>query len=162
VKQRPPVRVPGFTARLSLGVAAALWIHPDATKLFEVGTMSLDLGYSLNSELVLGLRATSWLKTSDFANEFLGAATTMYFAEQTMYVTAALGLGLTRAGPMSDWHHYVQGIALQADVGQVWRVTECSEFSLGAQFQLGTPFGGKSPDAFTSVLVGVFLGFGLR
>jgi hypothetical protein len=47
-------------------------------------------------------------------------------------------------------------------VGQVWHVTDWSEFSLGAQFQLGTPFGGKSPDAFTSIMMGVFVGFGVR
>ena len=130
--------------------------------LHEPGTLTLDLGYSITPELVLGVRGTSWIQTSGFANEFLGLAATIYLDERNMYVTGALGVGITRANEISQWKHYVQGVALQADIGQVWSVTDWSEFSLGAQFQIGTPFGGTKPDAFTSLMAGVFVAYGIH
>lgn len=152
----------GFSARLAFGVGGALWLADGDTKLSRPFFFVLDLGYAVTRNLTISARGSSWLPTDNLANEFLGAAATYHFITQRLYVAGALGLSLTRVGTASEWHHYVQGLALEADVGQVFPLTTHTSFSLGAHFQFGSPLFGKEPDAFTSLQAGIFIAFGLR
>jgi hypothetical protein len=150
--------------RLTLGVEGSIWFAGNDTKNHVPVTTAIDLGYVLSSELAILIRASTWLSAGegDFANEFIGAGASYRFAEQTMYVTGALGLGITRVNGFSDFHHYVQGVTLQAEFGETWGLSDHSEMALGAQFQIGTPAGGTKPDAFPSLGAGLFLAIGLR
>ena len=167
--ERPPAEpVPeeptytGFSARLALGVGGALWFADGDTKLSRPFFLVLDLGYAVTRNVTIIARGSSWLPTDDFANEFLGAGAVYRFLAERLYVAGALGLSLTRFGTASEWRHFVQGLALEADVGQVFPLTTHTSFSVGAHFQFGTPLLGKEPDAFTSLHAGIFIAFGLR
>jgi hypothetical protein len=152
----------GFSARLSFGIGGALWLADGDTKLSRPFTFVLDLGYALTRDVTIIARGSSWLPSDDLANEFLGAGAVYHFVAERVYVAAALGLSLTRIGAISEWRHFVQGLALEADVGQIFPLTTHTSFSLGAHFQFGTPLLGKEPDAFTSLHAGIFVAFGLR
>jgi hypothetical protein len=152
----------GFSARLSLGVGAALWFSGGDKKLSTPFNFGLDLGYAITRRITLIARATSWAPVDNLANEFFGAGVVYRFAVEHLYVAGALGLSLTRTGPISEWQHYVQGLALEADVGQSFSITTNTAFSVGAHFQIGTPLLGKEPDAFASLQAGIFVALGLR
>lgn len=167
--ERPPVdprpagpSYAGFSARLAFTVGGALWFADGDTKLSRPLSLVLDLGYALTHNVTIIARGSSWLPTDNLANEFLGAGAVYRLLAARLYVASALGLSLTRIGPMSEWQHYVQGLALEADVGQVFPLTTHTAFSVGAHFQFGTPLLGKDPDAFTSLHAGIFVAFGLR
>jgi hypothetical protein len=147
---------------LAFGVGGALWIADGDTKLSQPFSFVLDLGYAVTREIALIARGSSWLPTDNLANEFVGAGAAYRFVAERVYVAAALGLSLTRVGSPSEWSHYVQGLALEADVGQMFPLTTHTHFSVGAHFQFGTPILGKEPDAFTSLQAGIFVAFGLR
>lgn len=161
----PPVEGPsetGFSARLSFGVGAALWFSGGDTKLSRPLSLGLDLGYALTRKLTVIARASSWFPTDNLANEFVGAGAVYRFVAERLYIMGALGVSLTRVGPASDWRHYVQGLALETDVGQWFPLTTNTSFSVGAHFQFGTPLLGKKPDAFSSLQAGIFVALGLR
>jgi hypothetical protein len=166
--ERPPAApVPpddriGFAARLAFGLGGSLWINGEDTKLVAPLFLALDLGYALTRNITLMARGSSWLPTERQANEFFGAGLTYRFLAARLYVATALGVSLTRHGSISEWKHYVQGLALEADVGQQFALSSSAAFSVGAHFQLGTPLVGEAPDAFTSVLAGIFVAVGLR
>ena len=151
-------------ARLTLGAEGSLWLAGDNSKQFTPVTTAIDLGYVLSPELAILVRGSTWLRAADGhpANEFLGAGASYRFAEESMYATGVLGLGIARYGGVRDFQHYVQGVTLQADFGETWRLSDHSEMALGAQFQIGTPIGGTKVDAFTSLSAGIFLALGLR
>ncbi|HET8932024.1 MAG TPA: hypothetical protein VFN67_01230 [Polyangiales bacterium] len=152
----------GFSARLSLGVGGALWITGGDTKLSRPFWFGLDLGYAVTRNVTIIARGSSWFPSDNLANEFFGAGAVYRFVAERLYVAGALGVALTRVGPASDWSHYVQGLAVEADVGQWFTLTPQTAFSLGAHFQVGSPFFGKKPDAFTSLQAGIFVALGLR
>jgi hypothetical protein len=152
----------GFAARLSLGIGASLWVNGHDTVLHRPLPLGLDLGYALTRKITLMARGSTWLPTGRLANEFLGAGVTYHFAAARLYVAGALGASLTRIRASGTWSHYFQGLALEADVGQVFPLSTSAALSFGAHFQLGTPLLGKAPDAFTSVLAGIFVAVGLR
>jgi hypothetical protein len=161
----PPVEEPsdtGFSARLSLGVGGALWFTGGDTKLSRPFSFGLDLGYAVMRNVTIIARGSSWFPSDNLANEFVGAGAVYRFVAERLYVAGVLGVSLTRVGPASDWQHYVQGLALEADVGQWFPLTAQTAFSLGAHFQIGTPLFGKKPDAFTSLQAGIFVALGLR
>jgi hypothetical protein len=153
----------GFAARLAFGIGGALWLAGgDDTKLSRPFSFQLDLGYAITRQVTVIARASSWLPIDNLANEFVGAGAMYHLISERVYVGGALGLSLTRIGPASDWQHFVQGLALEADVGQAFPITENTHFSVGAHFQFGTPLFGKDPDAFTSLQAGIFVALGLR
>jgi len=168
--ERPPAApVPeepaytGFSARLAIGIGGALLFPEGDTQLARPFFLVLDLGYAVTRNIAIVARGSSWLPTEDFSNEFFGAGAVYRFLAERLYVAGALGLSLTRFGrAASEWRHYVQGLALEADVGQVFPLTTHTSFSLGAHFQFGTPILGKEPDAFMSLQAGIFVAFGLR
>jgi hypothetical protein len=151
-------------ARLSLGIEGSLWFAGNDSKQFVPVTTAIDIGYVISPELAILIRASTWLRAAEghFANEFVGAGASYRFDEHRMYATGALGLGITRANGFSDFHHYVQGVAMQVEFGEAWGLSDHSEMALGAQFQIGTPLGGTKPDAFPSLSAGIFLAIGLR
>ncbi|MEY4582251.1 MAG: hypothetical protein RL701_6954 [Pseudomonadota bacterium] len=151
---------PRLVLRITLGVSAALWIDGDEAELFRPASFSLMAGYAFDDHWAAVVRASTWLKTSDLANEYLGAGTLYRFAGD-MSVAATLGLAITRSGTPSDWQHRVQGFAAQIDIGQSWQVGSVLELIVGAHFQIGTPLAGEEPDNFTSFETGIFLGLGL-
>lgn len=150
--------------RLTLGVEGSLWLAGNDSKLFTPITSAIDLGYVISPELAIVVRGSTWLRAADGhpANELMGAGASYRFAEQTMYATGVLGVGLARYGGVREFQHYVQGLTLQAEFGETWGLTDHSEMALGAQFQIGTPIGGTKSDAFTSLSAGIFLAIGLR
>jgi hypothetical protein len=148
---------------LAIGIGGALLFPEGDTQLARPFFLVLDLGYAVTRNITVALRGSSWLPTEDFSNEFLGAGAVYRFLAERLYVAGALGLSLTRFGrAASEWRHYVQGLALEADVGQVFPLTTHTTFSVGAHFQFGTPILGKEPDAFMSLQAGIFVAFGLR
>jgi hypothetical protein len=151
-------------ARLTLGIEGSLWLAGRDSKQFVPVTTAIDLGYVLSPELAILIRGSTWLRASENhpANEFMGVGASYRIPEETMYATGVLGLGISRYGGVNDLEHYVQGLTLQAEFGETWGLTDHSEMALGAQFQIGTPIGGKGPDAFTSLSAGIFLAIGLR
>jgi hypothetical protein len=152
----------GFAARLSLGVGGALWISGGDTKLSRPFWFGLDLGYALSRELTIFARATSWFPYDNLANEFFGLGASYHFVAERVYVAPALGLSFLRQGSASEWSHHFQGLALEADVGQLVPITTNTSCSFGAHFQIGTPLFGKGRDAFTSLQAGIFVALGLR
>jgi hypothetical protein len=168
--ERPPVPPEpdapsdtGFAARLSLGVGGALWIGDGGdTKLSRPFWFGLDLGYAFTRNLTVFARGTSWFPYDDLANEFFGVGAAYRFVAERVYVAPALGASFTRQGPASQWSHYFQGLALEADVGQYYPLPGSTSFSFGAHFQIGTPLFGKGRDAFTSLQAGIFVALGLH
>lgn len=166
--ERPPVAPvdkpdgTGFVARLSLGIAGALWLSGDDARLARPVMLGLELGYAVSRGISVVARACSWLPNDGLANEFVGAGAVYHLVAARVYVASALGVSWTRVGGLGDGSHHLQGLAIEADVGQRFPVWGASAFSLGAHFQIGTPWLGRAPDAFTSLLAGVFMAFGLR
>jgi hypothetical protein len=152
----------GLAARLSLGVGGALWISGGDTKLSRPFWFGLDLGYAVTRNWTVFARGTSWFPYDNLANEFVGVGAAYRFVAERVYVAPALGASFTRQGPGSDWSHYFQGLALEADVGQYFPLPGSTSFSFGAHFQIGTPLLGKKPDAFTSLQAGIFVALGLH
>lgn len=153
---------PGLWLDVGLGIGASLWLGGGDNRLYKPAELSLNIGYALGEQLAIIARGSTWLKTSDLANEFLGAGVAIRFLEERIYIATTLGLGLTRVGTPSEWRHYVQGLALQVDIAQAFPLSVHTHLAVGAHFQFGTPWGGKEPDAFTSLAAGLFVAFGLR
>lgn len=142
-----------FALRVGLGLNAALWLDGDDAQLWTPASFSLVAGYALDAELAIVARAASWLKFDELANEFYGAGVQYRFAG-AMSVLATVGASFTR---LSDFSRRLQGLAVQADVGQGFVLSEHWELVLGAHFQVGTPLGGSGRDGFSSIETGVFL-----
>jgi hypothetical protein len=166
--ERPPTEAPagiedaGFSARLSLGIGAALWIAGSELKLSKPVSLGIDLGYALNKRLALIVRGSTWLRDGELANEFLGAGAVYRITAAHLYLAGVLGLSFTRDGTIDQWVHRVQGVALELDVGQTFALSTHTDFAVGAHFQFGTPWGGTDLDAFTSLHAGVFVALALR
>ena len=152
----------GFSARLALGVGAALWIADGDLKLSKPITLGLDLGYAFNKRLALIARGSTWLRDGEMANEFFGAGAVYHFVADHLFVAGVLGLLFTRDGTIDQWTHRREGVALEIDVGQTFALSTHTEFAVGAHFQFGTPLGGKGSDALTSLHAGLFVSLGLR
>jgi hypothetical protein len=151
----------GFAFRVGFSLSAALWLNGGEAELAKPVSFSAALGYSLSESLAIVAHASSWVRLSSFANEYLGAGV-MYQFLGDMTVLGTVGVAVTRAGSVSDWTHRIQGLAFQADVGQRLAIDMPFDLVLGAHFQVGTPLGGVRPDAFTSLETGVFLAFGMH
>jgi hypothetical protein len=141
------------TLRLGLGVGAALWFDGGDAELFEPVPLSLVAGYALDRNLAIVVRASTWLKTAPLANEFYGAGVLYRFAGD-MSVLATLGAGFTR---YADFARRLQGVAIQADVGQGFSLAEHWDLVLGAHFQVGTALGGSAAYGFNSIETGIFV-----
>ncbi|MET0386109.1 MAG: hypothetical protein ABW321_09140 [Polyangiales bacterium] len=159
--REPDLVSSGLWLDVGLGIGASLWIDGEEAALWKPVSLSLNIGYELDPTLAIIVRGSSWLKTDGSANEFLGAGVAYRFLEERMYVAGALGASLTRTGPISDWQHHVQGLALVADVAQAFPLTAITQLAVGAHFQIGTPLLGDD-ESFTSIAAGIFIAFGVR
>ena len=145
-----------------MSAGAALWIAGGDLKLSKPIALSLDLGYALDRRLAIIVRGSTWLRSGELANEFVGAGVVYHFAADQLYVAGVLGLSFARDGVLAEWQHRLQGAAIEIDVGQTFALFSSLEFAVGAHFQFGTPLLGKGIDAFTSLHAGVFVALAWR
>jgi len=154
----------GLSARLCLGIGASLWIEQGGNlEVWKPPSVSLDVGYALDRRVALIVRGSTWLRSGDPANEFLGVGGVYHFVADRLYVASVLGLSWVRAGALDRWVHTRQGLALEIDVGQTFAFSRHTDFAVGAHFQFGTPLLREADTStLTSLHAGIFVALGLR
>jgi len=135
--------------RLSLGVAGVLTVIGSEGELNTPVIASFDGEFSLSPAFGLGVRAAIWLTDPSPGLGFLGALLS-HWAEQDLYVAAALGV----AAPVERVADGIRGVSVQAEVGQLWRLSPRWSLNLAPHFELVTPLLGSYSDVVT-------VGFGL-
>jgi hypothetical protein len=135
--------------RLSLGVAGVLTVLGSEGELNTPIIASLDAELSVSPAFGLGVRAAIWLTDPSPGLGFLGALLS-HWAEQELYVAAALGV----AAPVERAGDGLRGVSVQAEVGQLWRLSPRWSLNLAPHFELVTPLLGSYSDVVT-------VGFGL-
>lgn len=154
----------GFAARLNLGIGAVLWVEDggDHLDVWKPPSVSLDLGYAFDKRISVIVRGSTWLRSGDPANEFVGLGAVYHFPVEHLYVEPVLGLSWVRSGAIDQWQHTRQGLALELDIGQTFTLSSLTDFGVGAHFQFGTPWGRQGEGTLTSLHAGIFVSLGLR
>ena len=141
--------------RLSIGVAGLLTVVESHGELNKPIIVSLDAEFSLSPEFGLGVRAAAGLTDPVPGLGFVGALLS-HWAEQDLYVATALGV----AAPLDDIGDGLRGLAVHAEVGQLWRLDPFWSFNLAPHFELVTPllgaYGGVVTVGFGLLLVGTW------
>jgi hypothetical protein len=133
-----------WMVRLGLGFQAGFTRLDGDSTLRRPSLAMLDLGYAPISRLVLLLRVSSWLSYDPFAFQFIGLGANYLLGIDGMFVTAVVGLSIVNDELVSSsYQGRIQGLSAQIDVGQQWPISSIFGFSVGAHFEVGTPWLGN-------------------